>query len=235
MMIGVTRRSAAARPYGGRAAPLPPPERRLAIVETALDLVRRRHAMPSTREIALAAGIAEGTLFRAFGTKDALREAMISAVACPYPYRDSIDAIDPGLPLEPKLLAMATLLWERFAEIFESLVPLGVFGPPPHGDHPGCPGNPPEPLDAAAFRDRTRRLLAPHEAELRVSLDELIDTVRYLCFAGSNRGITDNQLLPPERIVDMLLRGVLAPPTTERAPSTTGVAPSTHDAKDIPC
>jgi AcrR family transcriptional regulator len=198
------------RPYAGRALPLPPEERRLGLVEVALDLVRRNQAMPSTRELALAAGIAEGTIFRAFGTKDALREAMISAVACPYPYRDSVDAIDSSLPLDEKFLAMTTLLWDRFAEIFASLGPLGVFGPPPHGEHPGCPGDPPEPLDTAAFRDRTRRLLAPHQSELRTDLDEVIDAMRYLCFAGSNRGITDNQLLAPERIVDLLLNGARA-------------------------
>lgn len=208
MMSGVSSRANASRRYGGRALPLPPDERRLHLLEIALHLVRTTGAMPSTRQIALAAGVAEGTLFRAFGTKDALRAAMIAAVACPYPYRDAVDAIDPALPLRPKLLALATLLWDRFADIFQTLGPLGVFGPPAHGVHPGCPGDP-TPLDAAHFRDQIRRLLQPHvdANELRVPVDDLVDALRFLCFAGSNRGITDNRLLRPERIVDILLDG----------------------------
>jgi len=210
MMSRVTRRATPARPYGARAHPLPPEERRRHIIDVALAQVRRTGAMPSTRELAFAAEIAEGTLFRAFGTKDALQTAMISAVACPYTYRAAADAIPAGQPLRDTLLAITTLLWERFIEIFETLGPLGVFGPPPHGPHPGCPGDPPEPLGAAHFRAHTRRLLAPFEDELRVPVDELVDAMRYLCFAGSNRGITDGRLMAPDRIVALLLDGALS-------------------------
>ena len=55
-----------------RASALSPPERRVSIVRAALRLIAANGTMPTTREIAEEAGIAEGTVFRAFDTKERL-------------------------------------------------------------------------------------------------------------------------------------------------------------------
>ena len=55
-----------------RAAALPVEERRAAIVTAALPLFLEGGARVTTREIATAAGIAEGTIFRVFDDKHAL-------------------------------------------------------------------------------------------------------------------------------------------------------------------
>ena len=53
-----------------RAAALPPDERRSMIVAATLPLLLEHGDRVTTRQIAEAAGIAEGTIFRAFADKD---------------------------------------------------------------------------------------------------------------------------------------------------------------------
>ena len=53
-----------------RASALPPDERRSAIIDATLPLLLEHGEMVTTRQIAEAAGIAEGTIFRVFADKD---------------------------------------------------------------------------------------------------------------------------------------------------------------------
>lgn len=62
-----------------RAAPLPPSERRQAIIDAATPLLLRQGAAAtSTRQIAEACGIAEGTIFRVFDSKDDLIQSCLT-------------------------------------------------------------------------------------------------------------------------------------------------------------
>ena len=77
-----------------RAAALPPEERRAALVETTLHLLIEHGPSVTTRQIAEAAGIAEGTIFRAFPDKEHLIEAVVERVLEP-----SQDRVDPRCAL----------------------------------------------------------------------------------------------------------------------------------------
>ena len=95
-----------------------PDDRRDALIGVFLDLAHREGRTPSTAEIAREAGVAEGTIFRAFATKDALQEEAVQVAFCPAPVRRSIVAIGTDLPVRDRLVAFATIMQRRFVEVF---------------------------------------------------------------------------------------------------------------------
>jgi AcrR family transcriptional regulator len=104
-----------------RAAALPLEERRSAIVAATLPLFLEQGAGVTTREIAQAAGIAEGTIFRVFEDKTALLDAVIEAALDPAPTDAAIDAFDPNLSFEDRLIAAVEILRERVLYVFNVL------------------------------------------------------------------------------------------------------------------
>src|SRR4051812_50052979 len=110
-----------AAPAKGRAAPLPPDERRAAILLAIQPVLLERGAAVTSRELAEAAGVAEGTLFRVFTDKVTLvREAVLAAVD-PADRVPDIDAIDRSLPLADKLQLLMTRGVEHVGEAMRGM------------------------------------------------------------------------------------------------------------------
>lgn len=191
-----------------------------------IDLLSQRHDLPSTREIASAAGVAEGTLFRVFDTKDALVEAVVGAVVCPAPLLRGIEEIDTALPLRERALCAARLLMARYARIFALLGPLGVVGPPTHHDHPGCPK--PDTSSQSAQERSAARLVAlfePDAAYLRLEPAEFTRVLRMLALGGCHRHVASDHPLTPEQVTDLLLDGALRRDAGAPAVSTDATGP----------
>jgi AcrR family transcriptional regulator len=104
-----------------RAAALPLEERRSAIVAATLPLFLEQGAAVTTREIAQAAGIAEGTIFRVFDDKTALLDAVIEAALDPAPTETAIREIDSNLSFEARLIAAVEILRQRVLYVFNVL------------------------------------------------------------------------------------------------------------------
>src|SRR3954447_18740224 len=96
-----------------RAAALPPGGRRSMIVAATLPLLLDEGDRVTTRQIAEAAGIAEGTIFRAFVDKDELIVAVIDAALDPEPLEVAIDRIDPTLGFEAGLAVAIVIMQQR--------------------------------------------------------------------------------------------------------------------------
>jgi AcrR family transcriptional regulator len=105
-------------PGKSRAAALPSEERRSTIVAATLPLFLEQGAAVTTREIAQAAGIAEGTIFRVFADKTALLDAVIEAALDPTPANAAMQAIDPDLSFEARLVAAVEVLRKRVLYLF---------------------------------------------------------------------------------------------------------------------
>ncbi len=201
---------------------MPAEQRRAELVASTLELIRQHGLSVSTRQIAEAAGVAEGTIFRVFETKDELVQAAIQSVFDPSPMVDAIERIDPRLPLEQRLVALVGLMQRQFLEVFSFMRVAGLVQPPEHHRHGTH-----EQKWATLFRDRIVELIGADAARLRCTPEGLARVLRLLTFSGSHPGIAHRRLLTPEQIVDVVLHGLLtgdadpAPPWPEEsAPGT---------------
>ena len=104
-----------------RATALPLEERRAAIVQATLPLFLEQGGAVTSKEIAQAAGIAEGTIFRVFEDKTALLDAVMEAALDPAPTELAVRAIDETLPFEDKLIAAVEILRQRVLYVFHVL------------------------------------------------------------------------------------------------------------------
>ncbi len=108
-----------------RAPALPPDERRSMIVAATIPLLIEHGEMVTTRQIADAAGIAEGTIFRAFPDKDSLVAAAIEAVLDPEPVERALAAIDPALGLREAVTAAVVILQKRVVHVWRIASSIG--------------------------------------------------------------------------------------------------------------
>src|SRR6476659_4190211 len=88
------------------------------IIEATIPLLIEHGEMVTTRQIADAAGIAEGTIFRAFPDKDSLLAAAIEAALDPAPLEQALAGIDRDLPLIDALTAAVVILQQRVEHVW---------------------------------------------------------------------------------------------------------------------
>lgn len=210
-----------------RAAPLPPDERRRLLVEATLPLLVEHGRAVTSRQIAEAAGVAEGTIFRAFESKDALVETAALSALDPAPLVEAIEAIDPGQPLPERLLALTELYRERFVRVSGVMRAMGWMGPPAelarrHHDRHRCG---PDADEVRAWRTAADAaivaLVGPDRDRLRVPPPEVGRLIWMLTFSGSHPELSGGRPLSAAEVVDVVLHGVLRAPG---APEATGAA-----------
>ncbi|GAA1009424.1 TetR/AcrR family transcriptional regulator [Nocardiopsis tropica] len=192
-----------------RAPHLPPDERRAALIAATRDALLEYGTVPTTKQIAQHAGVAEGTIFRVFESKDALLDAVMAESFAPDDLLDAIDAIDPALPLRERLYRFTELIQQRFQRIFGLMDALGIVSPPhtrtDDARRKAREGGP-------ALLRRLRGVIGDDADQLAVDPEEAIHLLRLLTFSGSHPHISEGAVLTPQRIVDVLLDGISARP-----------------------
>ena len=203
---------------------MPAEMRRAAVIDATIPLLRRLGATVTTRQIADAAGIAEGTIFRVFEDKDALISAAVAQVLDQRPTIAELRRIDMALPLPDRLRAAVEVIIARLDAVWELMFAMS------QPDHAPPPRYPAEPADDSGLPDALTALIEPDADQLRVPAEQTARLLRLVTFAGSHPRITDANPLAPQEIVDLLLDGVRArsvPPTDD--------SPHIDTQRDDPC
>lgn len=189
-----------------RAKPLPPADRRREIVEAVIPLLLEKGSALSTREIAEAAGIAEGTVFSVFPDKASVIVEAIKATVDPESARAALARIPGNIPVEEQLEQAAGILMERGERIG---ILVGVL----RTMHATGTGK----LEGA------HRYLKDSHASMLCALSELFDRHSQgikttparaavvfwgLVFANAHSLVEDEDKLDAAAMVDMVLHGI---------------------------
>lgn len=195
------------RPNTRRARPLPAGDRRRAIVSAVLPLLVRHGSAVTTRQMAAAADVAEGTLFRVFADKHALIHHAIEQVMDPEPVCRALSGIAAENPFEAQLAEAARILAERSDEVVALLGVLRTL--------PGSGGTPRSrpPLFVSEFHDAVSAglvdLFERNRARLTLEPAKAAAVLRGLVFARS--ALPGKENLTVDEVVAVLLSGVARP------------------------
>lgn len=195
-----------------------PDDRRRAIIDVVVPLLLQHGDGVTTKQIAEAAGIAEGTIFRVFPDKAALLMAAAEETMNPANGQAELAAALAGITdLRQRVLVATEQMHARSEKVVAVMMALrGVWlsqaAEGRHQDHP--PGPPQFVLDAhRALLDRLTEVFEPHRAELSVEPAKAALLLRTLVLGVRHPGADQEHMLTPDEIADALLDGIRSRPT----------------------
>ncbi|MEV6929067.1 helix-turn-helix domain-containing protein [Dactylosporangium sp. NPDC051485] len=196
-----------------RVPALAPDDRRAALIAATLPLLRTHGAAVTTRQIAEAAGVAEGTIFGVFPDKASLLAAALNSAFEAGPVLRALSAIDPHAPLQERLRDAAAILVRRV----EGSVPLMMLA-----RTMPCAGD--ESPMASLIEGRRRlteavaELVEPDRALLRRSPDTTARLLFALVVSAVRGDLPAEDVFTPDEIVGVLLDGLLHHPAGQSQP-----------------
>ena len=191
-----------------RAVAMPSEERRASILAATVPLLIEHGTEITTRQIATAACVAEGTIFRVFVDKETLIAAAVEQAFDPAPVEAEIRAIDPTLELEARCEAAVGIFQKRVASLWRILTAVGGF----------------QSDDQRAKKEDRRRtslqalasVLEPDRDQLRLEPMEAADVLRGLTIASCHPAFVTGEPMSPHEIVSVVLDGIRTQPDGQR-------------------
>ena len=196
-----------------------PEERQAALIAATVPLLRTHGLAVSTRQIADAAGVAEGTIFRVFPDKASLLRAAVISAFDPEPLLTALAGIDRGGDLRARLSAVVELLRHVLAANAPLIAATRAVSSTPD--------------DAKEFVDRLQQgrqrimagiaaVIEPDQALLRRDADSAAHLLLMMVMATVHSGFGEpNALsdLDSDEIASLLLDGMLVRPAAEHPSS----------------
>jgi AcrR family transcriptional regulator len=185
-----------------------PDDRRAALIAATIPLLRAHGTTVSTRQIAEAAGVAEGTIFRVFPDKSSLIRAAVLSAFDPQPTLQALIEIDPEAPMRDRLKAIAGVLSDRVGDIHVLMGLLrttsGVADPHEFREQLMH--------SALVVREAIAERLQGDAGELRRSptvVAHLLSSVISSTRRGGPFPVPGEPFIPSDEVVDLLLDGLL--------------------------
>lgn len=196
-----------------RAEPLSREERRKAILEAVVPLLIENGTRVTTAQMAQAACIAEGTIFRVFPDKLSLLHEAVKSSFDPEPQLRSLEAIDDQADLAERVHRAAQILQGRFERV-HTLVSVArslKVGKGRHGDAFRAAREANRVLVAALTE-----LFAGAEDELTVSPDKAAALLNGVMFAQHFPFSAEKDRLSTQEVATILLEGIRSGPPSAR-------------------
>jgi len=186
-----------------------PDDRRQAIVDAVVPLLLAHGDDVTTKQIADAAGIAEGTIFRVFPDKPALLLAAAAETMNPSDGGAELEAALAGQDdLRDRVRITAERMIERSDRVVAVMMALRkIWMSQPDREHPE---GPPAFVTEANHNLQVMltRVFEPHRAELAVDPSTAATVLRTLVLGSRHPGVDPDTRLTAEQIVDVLLDGI---------------------------
>ena len=179
-------------------------DRRAMIVHAVLPLLVENGANVTSSQIARAAGIGEGTVFRAFKDKDELFDACTAEALRPDHVLDAIAEIPLDQPLEDRLVEAAEALGAHLERMGALMSALHASGRARRRDGTGKSGRR---ESMAAIRGAMIGLFTPEKDRLRLPPEQLAGLFMTLLFGG--RRLPDVDAPTTRQVVDFFLHGAV--------------------------
>ncbi len=247
-MVGRRVEAAPVREFGGptggseptrrRVAPLAPDDRRAALVEATVPLLIENGSAISTRQIAQAAGVAEGTIFRVFPDKNSLILAAIRSALDPEKGERALRSIPTDLELRERVTQAAAVMLaglSRFGrlhmiarELIIDLGPASDFGAEMQKNN-------------LRIQEAMASVFEPDADRLRVSPSNAARLLMLNIVGMSGFAFGEVQQIDPAAIVAILFDGLVLPPADAEAPapdtevSTNDESSRPGHSKESPC
>ncbi|WP_181773873.1 TetR/AcrR family transcriptional regulator [Amycolatopsis pittospori] len=184
-------------------------ERRRMIVQSVLPLLVEHGASVTSAQIARAAGIGEGTVFRVFKDKDELFATCFAEALKPDQVLDAIAVIDLDQPLDDRLIEAADALSAHLQRMGALMAAMHGTGRRPEHRH-GPDGRGDRRKESmSAMRDAMAELFEPEKDKLRLPPTQSAALFLSLLFSGRIRFSETGDEPTTMELVDVFLNGAL--------------------------
>lgn len=207
--------------------------RRDMIVRAALPLVIEYGSAVTTRQIARAAGIGEGTIFRVFTDKDELLNACVAEALSPQTTLAELALLPLDAPLATRLTEAASVLRAHLERVGAVVGALHATGGRNRGGGSGdMRGVPDRERGFTQVREALSGLFKPERATLRLPPEQAASIFLGLLVVGVGRPSTRASADAPAPepavpdLVDVFLHGLLLPASSTPSEDVTGPAPA---------